>query len=200
MSDPVKSNNKKSLILVAVAFILPVILAKIALDTDFFNRGVTNKGELLDPVLDLTPVLAETEPKWRMVYVLPAECDLRCENTLFAMQQVHLSLGKHVERVVPVVISTESSPKLVLNRTFWQNVYTRFGAHEGPHTIQMLNAKQKIVNDMFKNVELNGIFVVDTLNNGMLKHPTFVDESKAVEGSRALLSDIKKLLKLSRIG
>jgi sensor domain CHASE-containing protein len=64
----------------------------------------------------------------------------------------------------------------------------------------MLNAKQKIVNDMFKNVELNGIFVVDTLNNGMLKHPTFVDESEAVEGSRALLSDIKKLLKLSRIG
>lgn len=200
MAEPAKSNNKKSLILVAVAFILPVILAKIALDTDFFNRGVTNKGLLLDPVLNLSPVLAETEPKWRIVYVLPSECDQRCENALFTIQQVHLSLGKHVERVVPVVIRTENSPKLLLNNGFWQDVYTRFGALEGPHTIEMLNAEQKIVNDMFKSVDLNGIFVVDTLNNGMLKHPTFVNESDTVEGSRALLSDIKKLLKLSRIG
>lgn len=201
MSDKATTgNNKKSLILVAVAFILPVILAKIALDTDFFNRGATNQGELLDPVLDLSPALSEAEPKWRMVYVLPAECDLACENAIFSLQQVHLSLGKHVERVMPVVIRTENSPEELINKAFWQEIYTRFGAVEGPHTVEMLNVEQEIVNKMFEDVDLNGIFIIDTLNNGMLRHPVFTDESEAVAGSRALLSDVKKLLKLSRIG
>jgi cytochrome oxidase Cu insertion factor (SCO1/SenC/PrrC family) len=200
MSQTKQANNKKSLILVAVAFILPVVLAKIALDTEFFNRGATNKGELIDPVIDLAPAFSQKDPKWRLVYVMPSDCDQVCENTIFTLQQVHLSLGKHIERVEPVVISTHSESKDLINKHFWEGVYARFEAVEGPHTLEVLTLEEKIVNDMFKNVALDGIFVVDTLNNGMLRHPTHANEAAAVEGSRALLSDVKKLLKLSRIG
>jgi hypothetical protein len=41
---------------------------------------------------------------------------------------------------------------------------------------------------------------VDTLNNGMLKHPLYKNKEEAVQGSRLILSDVRKLLKLSRIG
>ena len=42
--------------------------------------------------------------------------------------------------------------------------------------------------------------LVDTLNNAMLRYPTYEDKKAAVQSSRDILADVKKLLKLSRIG
>ena len=66
--------------------------------------------------------------------------------------------------------------------------------------IKTLNLTKENVNEMFKIVSSDGIFIVDTLNNGMLKHELYSNKEEAVQASRSILSDIKKLLKLSRIG
>ena len=46
-----KSKKLTALALILV-FTLPVILAKLALDNEWFNKGSTNKGQLLNPIIE----------------------------------------------------------------------------------------------------------------------------------------------------
>ncbi len=193
-----------AIIMLVFVFVLPVILAKFALEHNWFNKAATNKGELLTPTVDFSLELAELPPLWRIVYVLPEVCDAKCDNAIYALGQVHIALGKHMDRVEPFILTTAQSDLSALQREP-NNVATT--AENMPSNsldtfknFKTLNLSEKNVNEMFKNVSPSGIFIVDTLNNGMLKHPVFADKEQAVQASRDILFDIKKLLKLSRIG
>ncbi len=187
MADTSRS-NKKTLILVLIAFVVPVILAKFALDQDWFNRGATNKGELLDPTLDFSAALDDLPPKWRLVYVLPEECTAACENAIYSIRQVWLALGRETDRAEAMVLTTQNSDPQAVEKL--QNTKRL--------TLHAVN--QNSVNKMFKGERGNGIFIVDTLNNAMLRYPVKAEKEAAVMDSRDMLSDVKKLLKLSRIG
>ena len=52
-SDNHLKKSRRSLLLVLAAFILPIILAKFALEQQWLNTGVTNKGTLLTNELTL---------------------------------------------------------------------------------------------------------------------------------------------------
>lgn len=178
------NTSKKTLILMVVVFVLPVVLAKLALDNDWFNRGATNKGNLLSPTVDVSLLIEGTEPKWRLMYVLPAECNKVCENALFSINQVWLALGKESDRAEPLVLITPSSDKQALNA---------LAAYPNVRTVQ--------VNDKPTNILAEqSVYIVDTLNNAMLYYRVDGDRQVAVMESRNMLADIKKLLKLSRIG
>jgi len=43
-----KKNGKKTLLLLLLAFAIPVIAAKVILSFELYNGGATNKGELLN--------------------------------------------------------------------------------------------------------------------------------------------------------
>lgn len=182
------SSKKLTAVLLILVFGLPVLLAKLALDNDWFNRGSTNRGELLQPVVDMSVVLEQQAPKWRLLYTLPANCDMRCENAIYSMHQVWIALGKESDRAEAIVLITENS-----DRTAAQNL-------KAEASIQTLEVGKENVNKMFNSVSGNGIFLVDTLNNAMLRYPVFSERQDAVMSSRDMLSDVRKLLKLSRIG
>ena len=78
--------SKKTLIIMVAVFVLPVVLAKLALDNEWFTKGATNKGQLLAPTIDMSALLENAEPKWRLLYVMPSKCDAVCENALFSIQ------------------------------------------------------------------------------------------------------------------
>lgn len=181
-------NNKKGIIALVVVFVLPVVLAKLALDGEWFNRGATNKGELLDPIVQLTPIEEPQEPKWRMLYILPAQCTQECTNALFSLTQVWQALGKESDRAESVVISTESSDKSPMED---------LSAHQ---VIRLLKSTDQSVNQVFKDMATDGIFIVDTLGNVILRYPLQKEQQEAVLHSRDILADMRKLLKLSRIG
>ena len=195
-----ENKNKIAIIALVVVFVLPVILAKVALENDWFNKGATNQGELLTPPVDLSKGFSELPPLWRLVYVLPEECDAKCTNAIYALGQIHIALGKHMDRVEPLIITTENSELAALQVTpvtTENHDEIALGQHKELKTLQL---PKKNVNEMFKSVSSDGIFIVDTLNNGMLKHELYSNKEEAVQASRSILSDIKKLLKLSRIG
>ena len=187
MPDKPRS-NKKTLLLVFLAFVIPVILAKFALEQDWFHRAATNKGELLTPPLDFSAALEELPPKWRLVYVMPEQCDVACENAIYSIQQVWLALGRETDRAQALVLVTDNSDKDVAAKVV------------SGEKLSVHRVSENSVNKMFKGTQGNGIFVVDTLNNAMLKYPVRADKQAAVMDSRDMLSDVKKLLKLSRIG
>ena len=188
MTTTKKSNKGLILIFIAV-FILPVILAKLALDNHWFTEAATNKGELLQPSLDMSTLVTAHDPKkWKMLYIVPASCDVSCENAIYSLTQLHSALGKEQDRAESIIITLEESDPKVIS------------AIANNKHLRVLSSNQQSVNQVFKQVTTNGIFIADTLNNIILRYPTQIDPQEAVLHSRDILSDMRKVLKLSRIG
>ncbi|GAC16299.1 hypothetical protein [Aliiglaciecola lipolytica] len=188
MSDVALNKKSKTPIIMFLVFVLPVVLAYLALTFDWFNKASTNKGELISPPLDISSVLDEREPLWRLLFVMPEECSQGCENALYSMNQIWIALGKDSDRVEPLVLTQQNSAKI-------ENTETQ----RHPN-IRVLKTDSQNVNEVFKDGAANGIFIVDTLGNVILKYPLKQQQEDAIQQSRDILADLRKLLKLSRIG
>jgi hypothetical protein len=189
MTQVPKIKNKGLIFLFVAVFTLPVILAKFALDFQWFNQAVTNKGQLLEPSLDMSSWQSDAHPpRWKFLYVLPDNCDEGCQNAIYSLNQLWLAMGKEQDRVESVVVAKSSSDPQAMNKVLDYK------------TIRIINTDEQSVNQVFKDVKTNGIFIVDTLNNVILRYPTQNDTQEAVLHSRDILSDMRKVLKLSRIG
>lgn len=183
----IKKNRITMLVLVAV-FLLPIVLAKIALESDFFNKSATNRGELLEPAIELGEILKQDKPVWRLVYALPETCDQVCENALYSMNQVWHAIGRDRDRVEASIIYTATSD------------VERLKELKDLENFSQMEVEDDFLKELFKNQTLDGIFVADTLGNVILKYPLQQEQQQAVLKSRDILADMKKLLKLSRIG
>lgn len=188
MSSNVKKKQKTTFILVMLAFILPVVAAKFALDNDWFNRSATNRGELMTPALNFSPMLQDAAPRWRILYVMPEDCQQACENAVYSIHQVWLALGRETDRANATVIAQPTSDAAALSRL------------QSKKNIEVLQGGEESVNKSFESSSADGIFLVDTQNNAMLRYPLNNDKDKAIQASRDMLADLRKLLKLSRIG
>lgn len=184
-----KKNNKMMMLLLAAVFILPVLLAKLALDNGWFNQAATNKGELISPPVDMTTLqTTQQEPKWKLIYVLPEICAVDCENALYSIAQVRSALGKESDRAEVVVIIHEKSNLAQLTLL------------KEKTNIRLLTTDLKSLQQVFKENPTDGIFIADTLDNVILRYPLHIDKEQAILHSRDILSDMRKVLKLSRIG
>ena len=177
------------MLLLASVFILPVLLAKLALDNDWFNQAATNKGELLSPPVDMRVLqTSQQQPKWKLLYVLPEVCNVDCENALYIIAQVRSALGKESDRAEVVVITHEKS-NITQLASLQENQYPR-----------LLGTNLKTLQQIFKDNTTDAIFVADTLGNVILRYPLQTNKEQAILDSRDILSDMRKVLKLSRIG
>ncbi|GFD70011.1 hypothetical protein KUL156_05610 [Alteromonas sp. KUL156] len=174
--------SKKTLIIMVAVFVLPVVLAKLALDNDWFTKGATNKGQLLAPTIDMSALLGDVEPKWRLLYVMPDKCDSVCENALFSINQVWLALGKESDRAEALVVTTSSSD---------QSAIAALADYPFVETLTVMSPT---------SLASSSVYIVDTQNNAMLFYEIKDDRKDAVMESRNMLADMRKLLKLSRIG
>lgn len=188
ISTSVPSSNKSTLLLLIAAFVVPVLLAKLALQQDWFNRAATNKGELMEPGLSISSVLTAQQPKWRVLYMLPAHCTQSCENALYSIKQVWTALGRKMERVEAMVVATEQSDSRALAEIATDA------------STQLLMVESQRLEQLFSGVSRDAIFLVDTLNNVILRYPLQHEQQQAVLKSRDILADLRRLLKLSRIG
>ncbi|GAB2688111.1 hypothetical protein [Aliiglaciecola aliphaticivorans] len=188
MSEVVNNKKSKTLIIMFIVFVLPVVLAYLALTFDWFNKGATNKGELITPPLDLSAVVAEREPLWRLLFIMPQDCGQGCENALYSLNQIWVALGKESDRVEPLVLTHQKSEQIEL---------TDMQRHPN---IKVLKTDEQNVNNLFKDESADGIFIADTLGNVILKYPIKQQQEDAIQQSRDILADLRKLLKLSRIG
>jgi len=177
------------MLLLAAVFLLPVLLAKIALDNGWFNQAATNKGQLISPPVDMSVLkVSQQEPQWKLLYVLPEVCAAKCENALYSIAQVHSALGKESDRAeVVVLIHEKSNVEQILLLKEKQN-------------IRLLETNLKSLQQVFKENTTDGIFVADTLDNVILRYPLQIDKEQAILHSRDILLDMRKVLKLSRIG
>jgi cytochrome oxidase Cu insertion factor (SCO1/SenC/PrrC family) len=194
--------GRRQLVLLAALFFVPLAIAFWMYygPTGWRPSGDASKGDLIDPARPLAALAlatAEGTPtspdflrgKWSMVYVGDGLCDDRCRKALYLMRQSRIALNKDMDRVQRVFLVTgrccdrgflaQEHPDLVVARVdddASAALLEPFPTYGG---VPLADAGR--------------IFIVDPLGNLLMSYaPTAPD--------KALLTDMKKLLRLSHIG
>ncbi len=182
----VQHKNRRSLLLVIAAFVLPILLAKFALDGEWLAKGVTNKGTLLTNELTLEQLGIDNsafKEQWLIIYNLPEHCQSDCQKTLETVHNTYVALGKEMPRVTPVALyqSELSGEQLQqISKSQWQLL------------AMPTMAKQYITKSQ--------VLVVDPLGNVFLSHPIPNNIEDFPQFGKQILADMKKLLKYSKVG
>ncbi|MCL1138175.1 hypothetical protein [Shewanella pneumatophori] len=180
MNSPQKS-GRKTLVLLLLAFVLPVVAAKLVLSFDLYNGGATNKGQLLESVSYSNLAMANPQPQeWQLLYQLPSHCDVTCEDRLYILQQSHTALGRNQDRVHTIIMVNQQSDTAALTG------FDFVTATPSTELSQLLNQQQLVI--------------VDPLGSLVMSYPIASDHQAQIMQGKALVADLRKLLKLSRIG
>jgi hypothetical protein len=197
-----KNKTRKRLLTIVAWFFIPLAMAVAwygLLPAGYRPSSMTNNGELLDPVFSLETfdqqvVNGETfsgkdvETVWTLVHFIQGQCDARCSESLYNTRQMRLSFGKEIERIqrISVLKDGQNDPS---NLKMW-------ASH--PDMRVLIAAKGGIGSQIETKVkgfdwDSNAVFLLDPLGNVVMRFRASL-ELKLVK------KDIKKLLKLSRIG
>jgi hypothetical protein len=151
--------------------------------------GRTNHGALLQPIINVadeatdSEVVSQGHGYWLLIYSHGADCGEDCRKSLYTIRQARTMLGKEMGRLKRVFLHSESSPDTV------------FVADEHAGLITERDRGLSALLDSRKPAMLpsGGYFLVDPLGNLVMYFEPAIDPGDMVE-------DIKRLLKLSRIG
>ena len=189
--EPNRRSGRLQLLLIAFAFIGPLLIAAwLYFQGDPLHpAGRTNHGELLEPIINVSdklpvsPVHRQYDGAWLLLYANIVACDERCHEALYTLRQSRLMLGKEMDRVRRVFLHGDSPPDTV----FLAN------EHQGLITIEDSRLDSLLKNKKPADLPAGGYFLIDPLGNLVMYFRPDIDPSDMVD-------DIKRLLKLSRIG
>ncbi len=192
------SSSRKTMLLLMAVFIGPLLLAwfLFANHDNLPIPGAKTHGQLVHPArpfddftlqgLDDTPyTLADLQGSWTLLYLGSSECDLYCQASLFKMRQVRLRLGREMSRVQRLYLLTDNRDLDTLQELL--------GEHRGMRAAVLDGDGATIVNKTFGELPKGHIYMVDPLGNLMMQYPPDAT-------SRGILKDIKRVLKVSKIG
>lgn len=210
MSEPVNVEaralkNRILLILLLASFVLPFVIGDLAYKHGWYTGGKTNRGELMTPPVafaglatrDSTGAALGPEAikgKWWLLYVLPAKCESACRNRLFQMRQTTVALGKEADRVRQIVVLTappDAETGALMAREFPGFLQVHAGAAAVDKTFAGITAHA---------AEAGNLYVMDPMGWMMLFYAPEADEKTSIIKAEDILTDLKKLLKDSRIG
>jgi hypothetical protein len=194
--------GRRQLVLLAAIFFVPLAIAFWMYygPTGWRPSGDASKGDLIDPARPLAALAlttadgTQTEPdflrgKWSMVYVGDGLCDDRCRKALYLTRQSRMALNKDMDRVQRVFLVTgRCCDRGFLGQEHPDLVVARVDDDASAALLEPFPT--------YGGVPLadgGRIFIVDPLGNLLMSYaPTAPD--------KALLTDMKKLLRLSHIG
>ncbi len=180
------NKNRRSLLLLLAVFVLPLLLAKLALDNQWLKTGVTNEGKLLTQQLTLTDLgISEQDfaEQWLIIYRLPKKCPDICLHSIETVHNSYVVLGKDMPRVTPVLLKN--------------NIFT------AQQSKQLDKSQWKILNltpQMNNFLQEPQVLIADPLGNIILRHQLPETEQQQAAFGKAIISDMKKLLKYSKVG
>ena len=199
--DAVRRGRRQLLALAALFFVpLAVAFWLYYGPADWRPAGGSHKGDLIDPARPLPGIALPTADgpptdtgflrgRWTMLYVGDGLCDQRCRKALYLTRQSRIALNKDMDRVQRVFLVTDRC----CDRGFL--------AQEHPDLIvaRVDDDASAALLEPFPTyggvplADAGRIYLVDPHGNLLMSYaPTAPD--------KALLTDVKKLLRLSHIG
>lgn len=190
-----KKNQMKLLGIFAVAT-LPVVAAFVMYFGGVAIPGnTTNKGHLIWPPTEISALgthsqsasaIIKDEQKWFLLLSGKGECKERCMDLLHTMRQVHISMGRELDRVGRMVIGSETAQREALLKQ-----YPKLQIADLKPALQ--NKVAEALSGDTAPVDTWVVWLVDPLGNVLLRYD-------ATHTGYDMINDLKKLLKLSNIG
>ena len=108
-----QAKNRKTLLIIAAIFIVPLVFAKIVFEFGLYSPGASNKGNLIEPPIQISSQENEMLPNtWRIAMQVPENCGAPCERGLYVLSQSDYALGRLHDRVTPVGIQAQAHSDL----------------------------------------------------------------------------------------
>ena len=176
--------GRVQLLLLALVFFGPLVVA-IAL---YFGGGMkdaqVNYGTLIEP-----PIILEAKQhfdlgvrgRWTLLYVGRQTCDEECQNALVDIRQIRLATGREIDRIERMVWTEVPLGSTILDE------------HPGLVALTPTSETATALERALLQLDAGHIYIIDPIGNIILEYTTNPDRN-------AFLKDLRKLLKLSRIG
>ena len=196
-----RTRSRLKMFAVMLVFILPLVLAFVLYyNADWLAPASASRGTLLQPIRTLPDAftldvhnagLQQTTTQgrelftryWTLVKVDNGDCDLACEADLFKLRQLRQSLGRDRQRVKLMYLSP-AAPKSA-----------HFHALLSRHprlTVADWRSPPQLYQQLFADANAS-VYLLDPLGNIVLYYT-------AQASAKDILKDVKKLLKVSKIG
>lgn len=201
-NESITRQNRKTIVLLLLAFIAPAIIAWMQFKFEIFSSGTKNYGEFITPPIvleqfNLTSVdgspftLKNIKRNWHLVYLGYGACKEKCRDRLSMMHQSRMAQGKGMSRVRLIYISMDEIEKGQAKEL--TSTYSRLsvltGSDEQLKKIGSLFGAQAIKDIRTDNL----IFMIDPLGNLMMKYK---DDVRLI----GIIKDLEHLLKVSQVG
>jgi len=190
MNEKKTNRARVQMLLIAAVFFGPLAVASwMYYGGHFQPQGKTNHGALLEPITNVADAAPESaiieigDGYWLLMYADSAECLEACKSALYTLRQSRKMLGKEMDRLKRVFLYGDSAP----DSTFLAE------EHAGLITLQNDSSVALLADKKPAELLSNGFFLVDPLGNLVMYFQPDINPSDMVD-------DIKRLLKLSRIG
>lgn len=194
--------NRRTLILIIAVSILPIALALVLHLVGWRPSSFGNYGDLVDPakhIQDVELKFFDGKPtrfssfyqKWSIVYFGLPECSDACIGNIFKIRSVHISQGKHQDRVQRILFLGSGAYNSELK-----------AIHKKDSKLRVIVGPQRSIDNLIeqftlpietRDPELTRIYLVDPLGNFMMSYPGDTDPSH-------IQKDLARLLKVSHIG
>ncbi|TWX66314.1 hypothetical protein ESZ36_15720 [Colwellia demingiae] len=181
-----QKRSRRSLLLLITVFILPILLAKLALDNQWLNLGVTNQGKLLAQPLTLQELgidESELAKQWLIIYRLPNKCPEMCLHSIETVHNSYVALGKDMPRVSAVLLK--------------ENIFSAQQSKQLAKSQWKILALTPQMNNLLHGPQ---VLIADPLGNVILRHQLPEQEQLQAAFGKAIVADMKKLLKYSKVG
>lgn len=189
MSDPKRTKGRLQFLLIAALFFGPLLFAAwLYYSGDALQpQSRANQGALLDPIVNLVDTVPGSaihdSHAWRLLYAADGECGEDCRNALHMLRQSRLMLGKEMDRLERVFLHGEQRPDTLLAAE----------EHRGLVTLHDAALRAALVDLRPESLPAGGFYLIDPHGNLVLYFSPEIEP-------RDMVDDIKRLLKLSRIG
>ncbi len=179
-----RRRGRRSMILVALLFVLPLLLAVSLFVADWRPGGSVNRGELIVPPMDAAGVELEAvnggekhrfAGRWTLLHTVKDACDTNCLRRLYDTRQVRLAMGRDIDRVQRYLLVTDAHALADVDQA------------QHPDLVVLRAPSEDIL-----SAEV-GVRIVDPLGNIMMRY----DPAQPADD---VLKDLKRLLKLSTVG
>ncbi len=151
--------------------------------------GGANHGALLEPIVNLDEALPASglralhRGRWLLVYPDAGPCDSGCRAALYTIRQLRLMLGREMDRLGRILLHGDIPPDTVFLAR----------EHEGLVALEDGELSELLAASKPASAADGGYYLVDP-------HGNLVMYFSPDLAPRNIVADIKRLLRLSRIG
>ena len=189
------NSSRLKFLFIVLIFVIPFIYSYILINKKNVEKELptSNYGQFVTPIVSINNISYidsfdnkinsnSLNGKWTLIHYIDKYCDAPCLNNIYLLRQINIALGKDMNRVRRMLLINLSDH----NTASIQKKY--------PHLL-IVKSKLNKLHDVIKGIksDTTNIFIVDPMGNIVLKYNQDFNGKK-------FLKDLKKLLKLSRIG